>query len=102
MKWSELAERGFREMQVVIRDCAKLYFLNDEPEAQIILRTVASDYGYGAFLYQVVGEREYPTLFMSKSFHGAGLNWKLKIKNAGLYIKRWRSFSTFSIIGTLY
>ena len=46
---SELAERGFREMQVAIRDCAKLYVLKDEPEAQIILRTDASDYGYGAY-----------------------------------------------------
>jgi hypothetical protein len=47
-QWSELAERGFREMQVAIRDCAKLYFLKDETDAQIILRTDASDYGYGA------------------------------------------------------
>jgi hypothetical protein len=45
-QWSELAEHGFREMQVAIRDCAKLYFLKDEPEAQIILRIDASDYGY--------------------------------------------------------
>ena len=48
LQWSELAERGFREMQVDIRDCTKLYFLQDSPDAQIILRTDASDYGYGA------------------------------------------------------
>ncbi len=49
-QWSELAERGFREMQVTIRDCAKLSFLKDEPEAQIILRTDASimSGGWGA------------------------------------------------------
>ena len=95
MKWSELAERGFRDMLVVaIRDCAKLYFLKDEPEAQIILRTDASDYGYGTYLCQVVGEREYPILFMSKSFHGAELNWKTQDNECGaIYIKRWRSFS---------
>ena len=28
-QWSELAEGGFREMQVAIRECAKLYFLKD-------------------------------------------------------------------------
>ena len=36
-QWSELAERGFRVMQVAIRNCTKLYFLKDEPDAQIIL-----------------------------------------------------------------
>jgi hypothetical protein len=45
-QWFELSERGFREMQVAIRDCAKLYFLKDDPDAQIILRTDASDYSY--------------------------------------------------------
>ncbi len=65
-QWSELAERRFREMQVAIRDdCAKLFFLKDDPDAQITLCTDASDYGYCAYLCQVVGEREYPVLFMS-------------------------------------
>ena len=72
--------RGFREMQVAIRDCAKLYFLKNEPDAQIILRTDASDYGYGAYLCQVIGEREYPILFIS---NGAELNWKTQDKECG-------------------
>ena len=32
-QWSKLAERGFREMQVAIRNCAKLYSLKDDPDA---------------------------------------------------------------------
>jgi hypothetical protein len=93
-QWSELAERGFREMQVVIRNCAKLYFLKDDPNAQIILRTDASDYGYGygAYFGQIVGEREYPVLFMSKSFHGAELNWKTQDKECGAIYKALEKF----------
>ena len=76
-----------------IRDCAKLYFLKDEPDAQIILlRTDASDYGYGAYLCQIVGEREYPVLFMSKSFHGAELNWKTQDKECGAIYKALEKF----------
>ena len=81
---------------MAIRNCAKLYFLKEDPDAQIILRTDASDYGYGAYLCQVVGEREYPVLFMSESFHGAELHWKTQDKECG------RSSNTCSIIGTLY
>ena len=44
-QWSELAERGCREIQVAIRNCAKWY-----PDAQIILRTDASDYGLRIFV----------------------------------------------------
>jgi hypothetical protein len=74
-------------MQVAIRVCAKLYFLKDDPDAQIILCTDVSDYGYGAYLCQVVGECEYPVLFMSNSFHGDELNWKTKDKECGVLEK---------------
>ena len=68
-------------------------FLKDEPEAQIVLRTDASDYGYGAYLCQVVGEREYLILFMSKSFHGAELNWKTpQDKECGAIYKALEKF----------
>jgi hypothetical protein len=79
-------------MQVATCDCAKLYFLKDDPDAQIILRTYASDYGYGAYLCQVVGERECPVLFMSKSFYGAELNWKTQDKECGAIYKALEKF----------
>ena len=68
---------------MAIRNCAKFYFLKDDPNAQIILRTDKSDYGYGAYLCQIVGDREYSVLFMSKSFHDAELNWKNQDKECG-------------------
>ena len=89
---SELAERGFCEIQVAIRDCAKLYFLKDDPDTQIILRTDASDYGYGAYLCRVVGEREYLVQFISNSFHGAEPNWKTQDKECRAIYKALEMF----------
>ncbi len=40
----------------------------------------------------MVGEREYPILFMSKSFHGAELNWKTKDKECGATYKALEKF----------
>ena len=76
---------------MAIRDFAKLYFLKDDTDAQI-LRTDASDYGYGAYLCQVIGERECPELFMSKIFHGAELNWKTQDKECGAIYEALEKF----------
>jgi hypothetical protein len=40
----------------------------------------------------VVGEREYPILFMSRSFHGAELNWKTQDKECGAIYKALKKF----------
>ncbi len=77
---------------MAIRNCAKLYFIKDNPDAQIILRTDAYDYGYGAYLCQIVDEREYSVLFMSKSFHGAEMNWKTQDKECGAIYKALEKF----------
>ena len=62
-------------MQAAIKSHAKLYFLLDDGELlRIILRTDASDYGYGAYLLQILTDGpEYPVLFLSRSFHNAKL-----------------------------
>ncbi len=86
-QWSELAERGFREMQVPVRNCAKLY-----SKTILIHSSDASDYGYGAYLCQIVGDREHPVLFMNKSFHGAELNWKTQDKECGAIYKALEKF----------
>ena len=50
--WSQAAEAGFLGMQDAIRLCPKLYFVSDDPAHKIYLRTDASQYGYGAYLFQ--------------------------------------------------
>ena len=71
--WTNAAETAFLDMQDAIRKCAKLYFLLDDEHALIVLRTDASDYGYGAYLCQIIDKREYPILFLSRSFHKSEL-----------------------------
>jgi hypothetical protein len=44
------------------------------------------------YLCQIVGDREYPVLFMSKSFHGAELNWKTQDKERGAIYKALGKF----------
>ena len=91
--WTPDAEKGFIAMQGAVRDSAKLYFLKDELDAQIVLRTDASDYGYGAYLCQILhGDREYPVLFMSRSFHNAELNWRTQDKECFAIYKALEKF----------
>ena len=90
--WTTAAETAFLDMQKAIRGCAKLYFLKDDVLALIVLRTDASDYGYGAYLCQIVDGREYPILFLSKSFHKAELRWKTQDKECFAIYKALEKF----------
>ena len=67
--YTTATETAYLGMQAAIRKCVKLFFLIDAERAVIILRTDASDYGYGAYLCQLIGDREYPVLFLSRSFY---------------------------------
>ena len=58
--WSQAAEVGFLGVQDAIRLCPKLYFVSDEPAHKIYLRTDASQYGYGAYLFQEKDGEEWP------------------------------------------
>jgi len=73
--WTEEATISFEALKKAIVHCPKLYFISDDVEDKIFLHTDASDYGYGAYLYQVVKREEHPILFMSKTFQGAQLRW---------------------------
>ena len=78
--WSQAAEAGFLGMQDAIRLCPKLYFVSDDPAHRIYLRTDASQYGYGAYLFQEKDGEEWPILFLSRSFHKAELMWHIQDK----------------------
>ena len=71
--WTEKAKQSFAKTKEMINACPKLYFIN--LEAKIILCTDASDYAFGAYLFQIVPEGtilvDQPIRFMSKSFTGS-------------------------------
>ena len=67
--------------------------LDDGELLRIILRTDASDYGYGAYLLQILADgREYPVLFLSRSFHKAELRWKTQDKECFAIYKALEKF----------
>ncbi len=63
-----------------MHSCPQLYFV--EENAQIILKTNASQYGFGAYLYQTIDNNKRPIAFMSKTLTKAELNWSTIEKEA--------------------
>jgi len=70
-------------MKNAIVDCAKLYFVDDDIEKNpVFLETDASDYGIGAYLYQVKDGQEYPIQFLSKALNATQYKWATREKEA--------------------
>ena len=63
--WTPESEIAFEQIKEDINNCPSLYFLDDE--GGIYLLTDASEYGIGAYLYQLIDAKERPVMFMSKS-----------------------------------
>ena len=81
LTWSEKDQQAFRALQTAICDSPTLYF--PEPSREIFLETDASDYGIGAYLYQMDADgTKYPIAFISKNLTGSQLNWSVPEKEA--------------------
>jgi len=74
IKWTEEATQAFEQIKIEINKCPTLYFLDNT--APIYLHTDASDYGIGAYLFQVVDGTERPVMFMSKGLSPSEIKWK--------------------------
>ena len=72
--WTPEAQKAFEDVKKAINACPKLFFLNVE-NSQIFLHTDASDYGIGAYLFQVIDGVEQPIIFISKALHKEQLRW---------------------------
>ena len=80
LDWTHEAEEGFQQIKDSINACPLLFFLNEE--APIYLHTDASDYAIGAYLFQIVKDKEQPIRFMSKALSKSQLNWSTIEKDA--------------------
>ena len=82
--WTEERIAAFKECQMAVSNCQQLYFLDDTTTP--ILQTDASDYGVGAYFYEIRDDKVRVIRFLSKSLTGAqlyeecyGLNWAVKM-----------------------
>jgi hypothetical protein len=82
--WTEERIAAFKECQIAVSNCQQLYFLDDTTTP--ILQTDASDYGVGAYFYEIRDGKIRVIRFLSKSLTGAQLNWSTIEKECyGLY-----------------
>ena len=96
LAWTADTVAHFEALQEAIRQCPKLYFIDGH--CSIHLNTDASDYGVGAYLYQMVYDPglgkdvEQPIAFMSKTLNGSQKNWST-IEKEGyaifLAVRQW-------------
>jgi len=71
--WSDKAKVAFHTILQSVNNCTQLYFVVDS--SPIFLETDASDYGIGAYLYQMVDDKKVPIGFMSKSLSEREIGW---------------------------
>ena len=71
--WSSDQLQVFENVKAAVEQCQKLYYL--KKDAPVVLETDASDYGIGAYLYQVINQKQFPVRFLSKSLSRPQLKW---------------------------
>ena len=94
IKWNPEAEKAFDDLKTMIDNCPTLFFL--DPNAPVYLHTDASEYGLGAYLFQIVTvngiQIERPVEFISKAFTPVQLRWSIPEKEAYAIfyaVRRW-------------
>ena len=81
LQWTEDLIARFHKVRQTVAECPQLHFIDET--LPLFLHTDASDYGIGAYLFQVNKEgKELPLAFMSKSLTAERLNWSVPEKEA--------------------
>jgi cleavage and polyadenylation specificity factor subunit 1 len=80
LKWTTQSESAFEMIKQKIDECPTLFFMNDTDP--VYLLTDASEYGVGAYLFQVIDGVEVPAVFLSKSLSPEQQRWTVPEKEA--------------------
>jgi len=80
LKWTAELEECFNSVQREIASCPMLYFPVEGVQLQV--NTDASDYGVGAYIYQIIDGEERPIAFESKSLSKVQCRWSTVEKEA--------------------
>ena len=67
LTWDSEADIAYEEITNAIRSCPTLFFV-DDPSPIYLHTDDASDFGIGAYLFQVRDGKEYPIQFINKAF----------------------------------
>ena len=80
IKWTPTLEAQFNLLQKKVATCPKLFFLDET--SPVVLQTDASNYGMGAYLYQLVDGVKHPIRFISRGFNNVEL--KIEVEHCSL------------------
>ena len=93
VQWTDTTLHAFELVKAAINACPHLYFLQDD--LPIYLHTDASDYGVGAYLYQMKGDTELPIAFLSKTFSAEQKRWSVPDKECYAIIYAFKKFENY-------
>jgi transposase InsO family protein len=73
LKWTDSSRASYEQLKLAVHECPRLYFMDET--SPIFLHTDASNYGVGAYLFQVVDGQHRPIAFLSKSLDDRMRRW---------------------------
>ena len=91
LDWNQEAIDAWNQIKEDIRNTQTLYFL--DPDAPVYLHTDASDYGLGAYLFQVLSDVEHPIAFMSHLLTVTECGWNVTEKECYAIIFALKKFA---------
>ena len=73
LEWTQELLAVYEATKIAVHECPKLFFMDNI--SPIYIHTDASQYGMGAYLYQIRDGKEIPIRFLSKSFDDRMSRW---------------------------